>query len=91
MRDLLGNPITPGTLLWWLSKNIPIRVARIDEPSTVTINRQPQKTKLVLELTIPLDATTEGVETQVTDFLCIVNPDADKLISGILEGTGKIQ
>jgi len=86
MKDLLGNTLKPGSLLWWLTKGIPIRVARIEEPSTLTINRQPQKTRLVLEVTIPLDAMTEGSETQLPDFLCIVNPDAERVIEGMLEG-----
>lgn len=75
MRDLLGNTILPGTLLWWITKALPIRVARIEEPS-----------KLVLELTIPLDAITEGVETQLADFLCIVNPEAERIVEGMLGG-----
>ena len=87
MRDLLGNAIAEGSLLWWMSKGIPIRVARIEEPSTLTINRQPQHTKLVLEVSIPLDATTNGAETQLPDFLCIINPDATGEIQKLLDRT----
>jgi hypothetical protein len=88
MRDLLGNSLKPGSLLWWLPKGIPIRVARIDEPSRLTtlqVGREPSsKTKLVLEVTIPIDAMTDGAETQLADFLCIVNPDAERIINQML-------
>jgi hypothetical protein len=87
MRDLLGNTLKPGSLLWWLPKGIPIRIARIEEPSSlVAINRQPpQKTLLILEVRIPLDAVTDGAETQLADFITIVNPDAERVLNGMLE------
>ena len=86
MRDLLGNTLRPGSLLWWISKQLPLRVARIEEPSTVAINRQPQRTLLVLEITVPIDVQADGAETQLADFLCAVNPDAERIVEGMLDG-----
>lgn len=42
MRDLLGNKILPGTLLWWITKALPIRVARIEEPSKLEMIGHPR-------------------------------------------------
>jgi hypothetical protein len=89
MRDLLGSTIMEGSLLWWIAKQIPIRVARIEEPSKLEVIGKPRtqpKTHLVLEITIPLDATTDGAETQLADFLCIVNPEAQAAMDKMLGG-----
>lgn len=90
MRDILGNSIRVDSLLWWISKSIPMRVARIEEPSLVSIDREGQaKTKLILELTVPIDMMTGGAETQLADFLCTINPNAEEIISSMLAGQRK--
>lgn len=92
MRDLLGSVISPGSLLWWLPKGIPIHVARIEEPPkllTLDRNTPPARAKLVLEIVIPIDLLTEGAETQLGDFLCIVDPQAEAAIEKMLEGKRK--
>lgn len=87
MRDLLGNKITEGSLLWWLPKGIPIHVARIEPGGVHTLgDSEPTPAKLVLEVRIPIQEHTKGSETQLADFVCVQNPEAEKIIEGMLEG-----
>jgi hypothetical protein len=87
MRDMLGNVIHEGSLLWWLPKSIPIRVARIEPGGVLTMGeKEVTPDKLVLELTIPVRHTVHGAETQIADFICIINPDAEAVIDNMLKG-----
>ena len=87
MRDMLGNIIHKGSLLWWLPKSIPIHVARIEPGGVLTMGeKETTPDKLVLELTIPVQPRTHGAETQIAEFLCIVNPEAEAVIDNMLKG-----
>jgi hypothetical protein len=87
MKDLLGNTIAEGSLVWWLSKQIPMKVTKITTGG-ISIGREVTPPKITLEITIPVDVklVQSGEEPQFTDFLCTMNPDAEKLIEGMLEG-----
>jgi len=87
MKDLLGNTIAEGSLVWWLSKQIPMKVTKITTGG-ISIGREVTPPKITLEITIPVDTQRiqPGEEPQFTDFLCTMNPDAEKLIEGMLEG-----
>jgi hypothetical protein len=88
MRDILGNTITESTLLWWITKQIPLRVARIEPGGILTARNgeDPTPDKLVLEITIPIQRMTNGSETQLADFVCARNPEAEAVIEKMLEG-----
>ena len=85
MRDLLGNIISEGSLVWWISKQLPMRVVRI-EGGGVIVNQHPSPTHITLEISIPVRHNEDGSETQFTDFLCTMNPDAERILDKMLEG-----
>lgn len=86
MRDLLGNKIESGSLLWWISKSIPMKVARIETGGIADTAGDVSPDRLVLEISCPVPQTTKGAETQLSDFLCTLNPDAERIIEGMLAG-----
>lgn len=90
MRDLLGNVITEGSLVWWLSKSVPLKVTHIT-PGGLSTGRGKEVTagRITLEISIPVQPTDDGSESQFTDFLCTLNPDAEEIISKMLEGQRK--
>ena len=86
MRDLLGSAIREGSLLWWISKAIPLRVARIEPGGILAGDHDgpPTPDRLILEVTIPVQPRTQGAETQIADFLCVVNPEAEQVIEKMM-------
>jgi len=40
--------------------------------------------RITLEITIPVQPMDDASEPQFTDFLCTMNPDAEKIIEGML-------
>ena len=94
MRDLLGNTLRDGSLLWWVSKAIPLRVARIERHEIINPRERDDAAaapdKLILEVTVPIQRMPNGAETQLADFICLVNPDAEQVIEKML-GERKLQ
>jgi hypothetical protein len=88
MRDLIGNTISEGSLVWWLSKQLPLKVTKINTGGLSIAGRGKEVTpaRITLEIEIPVQQLANGEEPQFTDFLCTMNPDAEKLIEGMLEG-----
>lgn len=88
MRDLIGNQIKEGSLVWWLSKQLPMRVSKLN-PGGLSIagkGKEVTPARITLEIEIPVQQLADGSEPQFTDFLCTMNPDAEKIIEGMLEG-----
>lgn len=85
MRDLLGNRITEGSLVWWLSKGIPMKVTKI-MPGGLSVGDSNERTppRITFEISIPVHPMPRDEEPQFTDFLCAMNPDAEKIIEGML-------
>jgi hypothetical protein len=85
MRDLIGNHISEGSLIWWLSKAIPMRIVRVTDAQLV-VGQGKVPARMILEVTVPIQEIKGGDEPQFTDFLAIVNPDHESVIEGMLEG-----
>ena len=86
MRDLIGNQLREGSIVWWISKQLPLKVRSIDAGglSIDGHGRDVTPARITLEITIPVQPMQDGSETQFTDFLCTMNPDVEQLIEGLM-------
>jgi hypothetical protein len=83
MRDGIGNKIEPGQLLWWIPKQMIVKVLKVDEP--VLSSGDSTDITLTLEVQL-LDTVKRGREYQASAFLRLIDPASGKLIDGILGG-----
>lgn len=86
MRDLMGNAIKEGSLVWWISKQLPLKVTRITAGG-LSLGRGKETTpaRITFEIEVPVQAMPNGEEPQFADFLCTMNPDAERIIEGMME------
>ena len=86
IKDLLGNSISEGSLVWWLSKALPLRVTKIT-PGGLSLADRGETTlaRITLEISLPVQPLPGGEEPQFTDFLCTMNPDAERIIEGMMQ------
>ncbi len=83
---MIGNKLQKGVLLLWhpseesMRRGIPVRVAGVIEPKVESISGEKQLTRLVLLLDIPIAPNSRGEETQLPDFVAIVDPGSQQII-----------
>ena len=90
MRDLIGNRIEEGHLLWWMKLGIPAKVVRIFESRISPINgKDVVPPSITIELTFPIDPSKipSGQEAQLGEFLRIVDPKQEDALNRVLGGT----
>lgn len=80
LRDMLSNDIRPGSLLFWKSAGIPVKVVRVEELKEAEggTKKQPQG-KLILELGLTFDASKP--EYYLQDFIAVVDPEITRAIA----------
>jgi hypothetical protein len=83
MRDLIGNKIEPGNLLYCPNTKQVCKVTEVREPTLS--NDDPV---LVMELSVPLlpgHFSTVAGEKVAVDFIRIMDPNSEALLSNILQ------
>lgn len=87
MKDLLGNRISKGSLLWWKSKDMMMVVADASEGGLeLGDSKQVLPPTITLQVTIPINLA-RGVTADtctLQDFLCLVNPQVTAAVEGMM-------
>ena len=91
MRDMIGNKLEEGVLVFWLSKGVTAVVKRIDPGGLSVVGaggeRQTPPT-LTLEINIPVSMgdLPRGAEPAISDFLRVVDPRQQAILERALDG-----
>jgi hypothetical protein len=95
MRDKIGNKITDKSLLCWHPSPDELRTGLMVQAVNVTDgglslgdSRELTPPMLVIQIPIFVNAP-EGKEATLSEFLCVVNPQAEAAIEKMLEGRPK--
>lgn len=80
LKDMLGNEIREGALLFWTSLKAPVKVLSI-EPLT---GGDPKKPQGKITVSIPLTFDAGRPEYFLNDFVLAVDPEQTKAIEALL-------
>lgn len=88
MKDQIGNRIEKGSLLYWQSKQMAVVVADVSTGGlSLADSKMRTPPTITLQITIPINlgpnVTAETCALQ--DFLCLVNPEATKIVEGMIQ------
>jgi hypothetical protein len=86
MLDKFGTKISKGAMLWWLSKELPVHVIDVIEPTLVNNDNPPM---LILAIRVPIGGVDQRREAVLGDFLCVVDSTASDQLLDRLEQARK--
>lgn len=83
MRDMLGNKLEKGAMLYWTAKEIMVHVVDVSEP---TLEGNDTPPTLTIAMQIPVMGVQKGKEVQLGEFLMPVNPKSETLLDRLEKG-----
>jgi len=92
MRDLIGNRIEEGNLLWWQKLGTAVKVLRVTDGGLSLVgangDRTPTPAMLTVELSFPIDVSKlpPGAEPQLGEFLRVVDPKSADILDRAMGG-----
>ena len=91
MRDMLGNTIAEGNLLWWKQLGVVVKVLRVTDGGLSLVDKgdtRPSPAVLTVELSFPVDVSKlpPGAEAQLGEFIRTVDPKQEAMLDQALSG-----
>jgi len=98
IRDAIGNRISDRSTLCWqpdaarIKRGLLVQVVSVSDGG-ITLGDSGQLTPpmLIIQMMIPVGGVNPGAgaEAVLEEFLCVVNPAAEAVIEGMMEGRRK--
>ena len=91
MKDKLGNKIVKGSMLQWRMSEEDFKRMRgeiyavASDVSEPMLEGNDQPPTLAITIIIPISGVTKGKEAQLSDFVCVQNPQQEAMLSGMLK------
>lgn len=88
MRDLIGNRLTEGNLLFWTRTGNLCKITKLIEGGLTTVKGDLTEPSVTIEITIVLDMAKapRGTEPMVAEFLKVVDPMQQEILERAMGG-----
>ena len=89
MRDMLGNRLEAGNVVYWKEKDIIVQVLDVIEPKLTVPGQPPQQPAILLKFAIGVNPSREAgpvEDVMIPTLLRVVDPTAEALLDKALAG-----